>query len=494
MPKRFLIPVFLFILFFVGLAIVQFATPDMPDNDGFYHIKLAWLMRTESLKPDFPWLPLSILNEGEFYDHHFLFHVALIPFTFGDLRLGAKWAAVTFSALSFLSIWYLFHRQKISASWLWALALLGISGAFLYRMSSTRAQSLSLAVLAIGLAWILEGKHKHLAVLAFLYVWMYDAFPLILVIAGLHFLAVLLMEHRLEFRPLLWTGIGIVSGLIINPYFPNNLIFTYHHLIPKLLDATSVNVGNEWFPYDTGQLLENSLPALIAFVSGALALGLAGRKMDLRTATSFLIALLFGLMLFKARRFVEYFPPFALIFSAFAWAPLFSVDRHPAGSTSKFLAGLQANLHIILLVAAVSVGIVKTIPATQGRVAGSKPYDLYEGASAWLVQNTPAGERVFQTDWDDFPRLFFYNTHNTYLVGLDPTYFQLYDRDLYDLWVKITRGEVAQPSRIILSRFSARYIHTDLNHNNFLRQATNDPGLAEVYRDGQAVIFEVLEP
>jgi len=494
MPRRFLIPVLLFALFFVGMAIVQFATPDMPDNDGFYHIKFAWLMRTEGLKPDFPWLPLSILHEGGFYDHHFLFHVALIPFTFGDLRLGAKWAAVTFSTIAFLSIWYLFHRQKIPAAWLWALALLGISDAFLYRMSIIRAQSLSLAVLTLGLAWILEGKHKHLALLAFLYVWMYDAFPLILAIAGLHFLAMLLLERRLEFRPLLWTGLGIVAGLIINPYFPSNLIFTYHHLLPKLLDTTSVSVGNEWYPYDTGQLLQNSLPALIAFVSGALALGLAGRKMDLGTATTFLIALLFGLMLFKARRFVEYFPPFALIFSAFAWAPLFNVDRQPAASAPKLLSGLQANLYLILLVAAVSAGIVKTIPATQGRMAQSKPFDLYEGASQWLMQNTPAGERVFQTDWDDFPRLFFYNTHNTYLAGLDPTYLQSYDRDLYDVWVKITRGEVEQPSQIILTRFSARYVHTDLNHKNFLRQAAKDPGLIAVYRDGQAVIFEVAQP
>ena len=85
-------PLVLFLLFFLGMAAIQFATPDLPDNDGFYHIKLAWLMRTEGLKPEFHWMPLSILNQREFYDHHFLFHVALIPFTFGDLRLGAKWA------------------------------------------------------------------------------------------------------------------------------------------------------------------------------------------------------------------------------------------------------------------------------------------------------------------------------------------------------------------------------------------------------------------
>ena len=494
MSKRFLIPVLLFVLFFGGMAVVQFASPDLPDNDGFYHIKLAWLMRTEGLKPEFPWLPLSILNEDEFYDHHFLFHVALIPFTFGDLRLGAKWAAVIFSAISFLGIWYLFHRQKIPAAWLWALGLLGISDAFLYRMSITRVQSLSLAVLALGLLWILEGKYKHLAILSFLYVWMYDAFPLILAVAGLHFMAVLLIEYRLEFRPLLWAGIGIGAGLIINPYFPDNLIFTYHHLLPKLQDATSVSVGNEWYPYDTGQLLGNSLPALIAFVGGAMALGLAGRKMDLRTMTSFLIALLFGVMLFKARRFVEYFPPFALIFSAFAWAPLFDTKRQPDVFTTSFFSGLRSNLPVILLAIAVTVGIVKTIPVTQERLSQSKPYDLYKGASFWLAENTQAGERVFQTDWDDFPRLFFYNTHNTYLAGLDPTYLQLYDGELYDEWVQITRGEIERPSQVILKSFSARYVHTDLKHGNFLRQAAEDPGMVEVYRDKQAVVFEILEP
>ena len=48
--------------------------PDLPDNDGFYHIKMAYLMRTEGLKPTFPWLPLTILNPAEFADHHFLYH------------------------------------------------------------------------------------------------------------------------------------------------------------------------------------------------------------------------------------------------------------------------------------------------------------------------------------------------------------------------------------------------------------------------------------
>ena len=149
---------------------------------------------------------------------------------------------------------------------------------------------------------------------------------------------------------------------------------------------------------------------------------------------------------------------------------------------------------IILLSLSVSVGIAKSIPPAREAIDGSKSYGLYANASAWLEKNTPAGSRVFQTDWDDFPRLFFYNTHNVYLIGLDPTYLQLYDSKLYNLWVDITQGDVKNPSQIIATRFGSQYIHTDLNHGDFLRVAAKDPGLREVYRDDQAVIFEVLTP
>jgi hypothetical protein len=489
----FLLPLLLFLLFLGGLAFVQFASPDLPDNDGYYHIKLASIMRTEGLKPAFPWLPLTILNEGEFYDHHFLFHVALIPFTFGDLRLGAKWAAVAFAALAFLSVWYLFHRQRIPWGWLWALALLGISEAFLYRMSITRAQSLSLAVLALGITWILEGKHRLLALLSFLYVWLYDAFPLLPMLAFLHLVAVALIERRFEYRPLLFIAGGLLLGLLINPYFPDNIVFSVRHMLPKLADATSVSVGNEWYPYDTGQLLENSLPALIAFGSGILALGLAGRKMNVRTGLALFAALLFGLMLFQARRFVEYFPAFALIFAALAWAPLIP-DPRPATVPSARPAiwgPLRAYLPATLLGVVVVFSAFKSLPSAQESLRSSKPYDLYAGASQWLEENTPPEERVFQTDWDDFPRLFYYNTHNTYLVGLDPTYLQLSNAESYDLWVQITRGEVERPSQYIADHFHANYVHSDLKHGDFLRQAGQDPGLREVYRDDQAVIFKV---
>jgi len=493
--------VLLWLAFGVFLALVQFASPDLPDNDGFYHIKLAYLMRTESLKPDFPWLPLSILNAREFYDHHFLYHVALMPFTFGDLRLGAKWAAVIFASLAFLSTWNLLKNQRIPYAGLWAVGLLAVSEAFIYRMSIPRAQSLSLAVLMLGLDWILRRKYSRLGLLAFAYVWLYDAFPLLIIVTGIYVLAAWLVEKRLDLRLMLYVGIGTFLGLVINPYFPHNVVFASLHILPKLVGTTDIRVGNEWYPYETAQLLKNSALALAAFVSGSLALGLSGKRMDLRTATSFLLVVLFGLMLFQSRRFIEYFPPFALVFAAFAWTRVFeeegitenggsqAIAINGPASLSQVKRVLKDHMPAMVLLVVLIPGAWMTLKASQASLQTSKPYTTYAGASAWLAANTAAGERVFQTDWDDFPRLFYYNTHNTYLIGLDPTYMHLYDAELYDLWVDITQGEVERPAEAIEGKFGARWIVTDLRHESFLEQAASDPGLVEMYRDAEAVVF-----
>jgi len=80
------------------------------DFDGYYHIRWARLlwenMRAGHLRPPaFPWLPLTTLSAGEYVDHHLLFHIILIPFTwFRDLQLGAKVAAFLFGSLLSFSV------------------------------------------------------------------------------------------------------------------------------------------------------------------------------------------------------------------------------------------------------------------------------------------------------------------------------------------------------------------------------------------------------
>lgn len=475
-------------VFIALLALVQFSTPGIADNDGYYHIKMGQLIRQQGLTPAFPWLPLSILNQEAFYDHHMLYHVYLALFAGGDtpqaLALGAKVASVLMPALAFMAIGGLLKNHGVRCPMLWALSLLAVSEAFLYRMSMPRAQSASLLVLALGLNWLLQKRYRLLLPLGFVYVWLYNAFPLLLLVAGIYVAALFLTERRIAWQALAYPAAGISLGLLINPYFPENLTFIFNHLAPKIA-VSGTPVGNEWYPYQTWTLVENSGFALGLWLLGALGLGWRGQRMDGRTLTMFLLSAVFGFLLFKSRRFVEYFPAFAVMFAAFSLAPL--LDQWFSASA------LRQRLAPVVLAAALAFPLTLTLRQARDTMQDAKPADLYAGASHWLLENSSPGSLVFQTDWDDFTRLFFYNTQNLYTIGLDPTYLELYEAELYAEWVQITQGDVEQPGLLIQTRFGAEYVLTDLSHKAFLRQAAEDPKLVEVYRDTYAVVF-AIEP
>ena len=142
-------------------------------------------------------------------------------------------------------------------------------------------------------------------------------------------------------------------------------------------------------------------------------------------------------MLFQSRRFIEYFPAFVLIFTAIAWMPIINAlgksnNDIEFGKNISFVHLFRPYIPSLLLAIILLPSIWKTYQDSKFSIGTSKPYELYSNASDWLESNTPEGSRVFQTDWDDFPRLFFYNNHNTYLIGLDPTYMQLYNSGLYN--------------------------------------------------------------
>ncbi|HVF86422.1 MAG TPA: hypothetical protein VM866_02480, partial [Pyrinomonadaceae bacterium] len=69
---------------------LQFSTDAILDVDGYYHIRWSRLLweglRAGQFPPAFPWLPLTTLNPQDYVDHHLLFHILQIPFTwFADI-------------------------------------------------------------------------------------------------------------------------------------------------------------------------------------------------------------------------------------------------------------------------------------------------------------------------------------------------------------------------------------------------------------------------
>ena len=154
------------------------------DFDGYYHIKWARLlwenMRAKHFPPAFTWLPLTTLNPHDYVDHHLLFHIILIPFTwFRDLQTGAKVAAVLFASLAVFSCYWLVVRYEIRYRLIWLLGLLACSAPFLYRMNMTKAPPFAIIFLAAGTYFLFERKYWQLLPLAFVFALTYDMFVLL---------------------------------------------------------------------------------------------------------------------------------------------------------------------------------------------------------------------------------------------------------------------------------------------------------------------------
>ncbi|MFH4325159.1 hypothetical protein WAJ71_21690, partial [Acinetobacter baumannii] len=63
--------------------------------------------------------------------------------------------------------------------------------------------------------------------------------------------------------------------------------------------------------------------------------------------------------------------------------------------------------------------------------------------------NIPDGERIFNANWDDFPKLFFYDTRHSYVYGLDPNYLYSANPDLYRLLLDITNAKIDDAAPLI---------------------------------------------
>ncbi len=135
----------------------------------------------------------------------------------------------------------------------------------------------------------------------------------------------------------------------------------------------------------------------------------------------------------------------------------------------------------------------RTSGKTISDIANSEENDYYKAGAEWMRSHVVSGQIVFNTDWDDFPRLFYFDPMHNYVTGLDPTY--LYDRDpkLSELYDRITLGDEKDPGPLIRDRFGARYVFTDNDHEAFFNRATESGWFDIVFEDQDCTILHIRE-
>jgi hypothetical protein len=266
------------------------------------------------------------------------------------------------------------------------------------------------------------------------------------------------------------------------------------------------------------ELLTHFPVAMLAMLLGYIFFMPRGGKLP-EKATFFLmfVSILFAAQ-FRSKRFAEYFPPFAVLFLAFSFQafrrsqtvelpedfkrdiePYLDVDKPKAGidtwgilrEASAWTIGIVLGIYFLFNM----IGFHKFGIEQEGlaeTIRGNEANDRYRRTMEWANANIPAGERIFNANWDDFPKLFFYDQKHQYVYGLDPNYLYSQNPDLYKLLLDITAGKTEDAGPVIREKFGANYVFTDEKENDEMVAKLLASGWTDlVYDDDEGRILKI---
>jgi hypothetical protein len=356
-----------------------------------------------------------------------------------------------------------------------------------------------------------------LLLLGLVFTWTYDLFVLLIMATVFWSVTIAISEKRFEWRPLVYVIAGCALGLIINPYFPHNLQLLVEHMNIKLTASDfNTKVGSEWYPYDSWEFLGNSAVACIAMLVGYIAFEPSERRRGQYPIFFLLLSTALMIMTARWKRIAEYWPPFAVLFAGFSLKPWLEgyrpyLTRLPAEVQEELKPFLDREgvpvteekertwRDVLTTIAVASVSVVLSVFflvnlwATTKEIKQSEPHEYYQAGAEWMRNNVPAGQLVFNTDWDDFPRLFYFDPSHYYVSGLDPSYLFDKNPDLSGLYDRITLGSEEDPGPLIRDRFGARYVFSDNTHHDFFEHARASGWFDIVYEDTQCTIMYIRD-
>ncbi|MBI4237396.1 MAG: hypothetical protein HY696_03125 [Deltaproteobacteria bacterium] len=466
--------------------LTQFATARLIGNDGHFHIQLSRSLLERGIPRQLPELAYTIWGEA-YRDHHWLFHVASIPFALlPDIRVGAKLEAACFAALAALVFCWALTQLQARMRWCWVLLFCAGASDFLFRMQMARGLSLATAILLIVVVALLRQRYWLLFVAVWVNVWLYDSFLLVGLVTGLWWFSVRCTQDRWDWIGLRSIVAGFLCGSILNPYFPENFASYFFNLRRSLAPLGSIPISAEWHPANAWDMIVGSCPLVVTGLVLLVASTLVRKRNAEQSGTERVFLLLLGIafvgLFARYRRMVDFAVPILLLglaaYHRLVWERCSVVGR-------RRLSGL------IAVVAVSGAGMVATRFCATNQP--DEKYQCYLRAGEWLDRHLPAGALIFPTDWDDFPVLYFRAPQLRYVVGLDPYFMQRYDAALYQEYVAITRGEAAGPyAPRIVQAFRAHYVFTDTDeHQPFLRQFDREPGVYRVFNEPLCRVYTI---
>jgi len=513
-------------IFLLSFGIFFYLQPEarLIDPDSFYHTKLTTILRDWGILHEFPWTQSS-LYRNIFTDYHLGYHLLLIPFLsiFHSDLLGIQVATIFFASLTITTVIWCLYRWRVPWWGIGALLLL-TAEPLLFRLSLAKAPSIGVGAAILGYYLITQRRITWLFWWSWFFVWLYGAWPLLLVMA-IVFIAVdslsTLKSKEFVYNSLfkivfekvkVWIKqvfdnknkkllgvvlLGCLAGLVINPYFPTNIIYLKQLFTMALVAYHSfIGIGAEWYPPNVYFLLNGIAYLLIPWLLLTIISVANIKKQTNVSESTWILVLIFIFYTLRARRQVEYLVPFFVLSSALMWRDnwvLISNIKNwkvfygwlPDWIRKKWVMILVA----VYLLVVIPWGMVGSVLSVRKDLQGGYGFNVLRNAAGWLKNNTPANSIVFQSDWGTFPLLWYDNTHNLYLTGVDQTFMYEYDHEKHKLWVEVTKGKNNNPYNIAHDVFNASYYLLEKKFPAALVWINKDKRFKKVYQDSEVIIF-----
>lgn len=474
------------VLLGLGFFLLLRATPDIPGGfDGYRHAKQASRLISEphAMFAD-PW-HLAYFWRAP-VDAWFGYHLLLAPFAyFFDLITATKlFSSIVFGLMAYALFQWL---RELGAKYRFVWVILAMTGSSITLSRATTLRPFLLSVLLTLLAAFctVTDKPVKLAAVSLIHALSYSMFFLVGMAPACWFLV---RRDRRSGVAALSCAAGIGLGLLLNPYFPENLRFDIVQAsVVSLGQKAHVRMGGELYPATSWMWIVSCLPVMLPWL-GALMLRVWRRRSDPVTDLFLLLSATTFLGTLRVVRTLDFFVPFAILFAAAVISPYLKASRTDVAAVGLLLA-LPCAVNVYL---------------THQYVLEAPSLARYRGAAEYLRTNAPDA-LVADMQWNDYQLLFFLNSRNRYVIGIEPTFTYLEDPRKYWLWLHISEDELATCDREycgatgrtdVVSALSqdlgAQYVLTDHDANprleSILRQKTD---VTEVYRDAAFSLYRI---
>lgn len=488
------------VLIFLFLSIacyIQFSTKYFAGYDSYYHVGISRLISERGPVYEFPWLQFSIIKDS-FVDDHFLLHLYLIPFIkIFDTLNGPKIAIILTQILVIAAFYFLLRNNRIELPVMWTFIFITFPSAFWWRLNLIRAEGFLLFMLIVFILLLFRSdKLWLLSIWSFLYVWAAVTSCIYLIIfVLLYSLSQKLTGKQVDKKKIIFVFLGLGAGLIIHPYFPQNILFIYKEVILAYM-IRRVNLAMELQPYNTWTLF------MICFVPFTLwCLGIINsflkRKHDEKSLFLVLLSIMFLILVFKHQRFITYYPAFTLLASSFMLQDFIMRAKH---YLKKYV---KVSLTIFLIVLFTCLGSISVWQAGDWMQPVFNIKNLQTSLN-YIKRNSSYGDIVFHDDWDKFPYLFFFNYKNYYIIGIDPAFMEQYDKEIFikynclvtnNNYISVGNKSVncnRFNASLIKDIFRAEWVLVDRSHYRLRNLLNNDKNNFKlVYQQGAFYVYKV---